>query len=124
MHVRRWLGSAVLGTVVCSFAASAADARPSATAVPKPVPARGASDFLNTIGVATHVGSPNRPYVNTSLVKQRLAELGIRHVRDSVSIPLNPTDITDLGILAKAGIRFDFVSPLPMANTTADKGRI
>ena len=47
-------------------------------------PAPRADDFVDSIGVCTHWSYANTPYVKAyDLVKQRLAESGIRHVRDA-----------------------------------------
>ena len=47
-------------------------------------PAPRADDFVDSIGVCTHWSYENTPYAKAyDLVKQHLAESGIRHVRDA-----------------------------------------
>ncbi|WP_432505526.1 NPCBM/NEW2 domain-containing protein [Kineococcus arenarius] len=56
---------------------------PSAQAASLPaVPAQMADSFVDSIGVATHLTYTGTPYMNYPLVKQRLQESGIRHLRD------------------------------------------
>ncbi len=47
-----------------------------------PVRVANASAFVDSIGVNTHLYYTNTAYSNYPLVKQRLRELGIRHIRD------------------------------------------
>ena len=44
--------------------------------------ARGADDFVESIGVATHLTYGDTAYRNYPLIAQRLSESGIRHIRD------------------------------------------
>lgn len=48
------------------------------------IPAKKSDDFINSIGVAVHLYRTNGPYGNGTNVKNRLAELGIKHVRDQI----------------------------------------
>lgn len=54
-------------------------ALPAASAAVVPADARG---FVDTIGVNTHLWYTDTQYNNYAMVKQRLRELGVRHVRD------------------------------------------
>jgi hypothetical protein len=47
-----------------------------------PEPARPADSFVDSIGVATHYNYDDTPYGNFAQVESRLAELGVRHIRD------------------------------------------
>jgi hypothetical protein len=59
---------------------------------------RRADDFVESIGVVTHHNYLDRPYNDWSLVKQRLQEIGIRYVRDSVDMPDRLNELEALGI--------------------------
>jgi hypothetical protein len=61
-------------------------------------PAPRADDFVDSIGVCTHWGYLDTPYgKNYALAKQRLAESGIRHVRDGLG-PRNAELFHELGV--------------------------
>ena len=47
-----------------------------------PEPARTADSFVDSMGVATHYNYDDTPYGNFAQVESRLAELGVRHIRD------------------------------------------
>ena len=82
----RW-GAPLLFSVFCSLFTSVADAEQ----------ARSADAFVDSIGVCSHWGYGDTPYgFAYDKVKQKLAETGIRHVRDGFSdrIP----DLAKLGI--------------------------
>lgn len=58
-------------------------AAPAAFAAPAPVPAQPADAFVDGLGVNTHFSWNDSAYcVNKQLMKDRLAELGVKHVRD------------------------------------------
>jgi hypothetical protein len=46
-----------------------------------------AADFVDSIGVNVHLGYTDTPYWDFELVKSRLVELGVRHVRDGLPSP-------------------------------------
>lgn len=46
-----------------------------------------AADFVDSIGVNVHLGYTDTPYWDFDLVKTRLVELGVRHVRDGLPSP-------------------------------------
>lgn len=48
----------------------------------EPRPAASADSFVDSMGVATHFNYGDTPYGNLPMIKQRLGELGIRHIRD------------------------------------------
>lgn len=68
--------------------------------------ARTAYSFVDSIGVNTHIHYYDTAYGNYPLVKQRLQELGVRHIRDGGS---DPTWIQRINDLASAGIRSTIV---------------
>jgi hypothetical protein len=64
-------------------------------------------NFVERIGLVTHLGNPNLPYVNNYAgVKVRLGELGIRYIRRGADG--SPYDRVDL--FNDHGIRFNFLS--------------
>jgi hypothetical protein len=75
-----------------------------APATAAPVKARAADGFVDSIGVNLHTSFSDTPYVSQfALVKQRLAELGVRHVRD-VLAPDRTDQYQRLGELGAAGL--------------------
>ncbi len=72
-----------------------------------PVDARA---FVDTIGVNTHLWYGDTPYGDYAMVKRRLLELGIRHVRDALAPAGTKTffdRVTDLGA---AGIKSTLIA--------------
>ncbi len=74
--------------------------------------ARSAFDFVNSIGVNTHLNYFDRNYGNFPFVEQELRSIGIRHLRDGIH--LQNADYNNLLYgrwveLGKFGIRFDAV---------------
>lgn len=74
--------------------------------------ARSAFDFVNSIGVNTHLNYFDRTYGNFPFVEQELRSIGIRHLRDGIH--LQNADYNNLLYgrwieLGKFGIRFDAV---------------
>ncbi len=85
------------------------------------VQARQADAFVDSIGVNVHTAFSDTPYVaEFAAVKQRLAELGVRHVRD-VLFPARPDQYQRLDELAAAGVGSTLVigSPAEPAGTMA-----
>lgn len=78
--------------------------------------ARRADDFVESIGVNTHLRYLNTPYVNyTQIVKPRLLQAGIRYIRDGD----DASDTEFMGKvadLASSGIRTDLIMEPPTAN--------
>lgn len=68
--------------------------------------ARSAASFLDSIGINTHIHYYDTAYGNFSLIKQRLQELGVRHIRDGGS---DPTWIQRINELAGVGIKSTIV---------------
>lgn len=67
--------------------------------------AKPADSFVDSIGVNVHLGYDETPYYEQfSAVKQRLVELGVRHVRDGIS-PGREDQYAALNELAGAGIK-------------------
>ena len=69
--------------------------------------AKSADSFVDSIGVGTHWGYPDSPYGSKyNAVKQKLVELGVRHVRDSGS---SDVIIGKMKQLASVGIKTTFI---------------
>ncbi len=75
----------------------------------QPAPARSASSFINSIGVAVHINYIDTAYGKyNEIVKPRLQELGIRHIRDGVS-PSDMDTQQKFNDLATLGIKSTLV---------------
>ena len=83
VHLAKLLPWFFLGTIL--FACSGLFVPMSKT---QPEQARSADSFINSMGVAVHINYTDTAYGNYDLIKSRLQELGIRHIRDGV----NPSD--------------------------------
>jgi hypothetical protein len=95
-----WLLALLLAAVVCGQAPAAA----------APTPSRTADSFVGSIGVNTHFYYSDTPYVEKfSLVKQRLAELGVRHVRENIAPNDRPDQYQRLRELAAMGVKADLI---------------
>lgn len=96
---RRRRLSALLGALGASAALALAPAAASAEE------ARSAGSFVDSIGVDTHTSYSDTPYASQfATVRQRLVELGVRHVREDLA-PQRPDQYERLNQLAAAGIR-------------------
>lgn len=74
--------------------------------------ARSAYDFVNSIGVNTHLNYFDRTYGNFALVERELTSVGILHVRDGVHLQNADYNHSVYGRwvqLGRNGIRFDAV---------------
>jgi hypothetical protein len=74
--------------------------------------ARSAYDFVNSIGVNTHLNYFDRVYGNFQLVERELQSIGIHHLRDGVHLQNSDYNLAVYGRwaeLGKLGIRFDAV---------------
>lgn len=72
----------------------------------------GAYDFVNSIGLNTHLNYYDRTYGNFSLVQRELKSLGVRHLRDGVHLQDPGYNAALYGrwiALGRLGIRFDAV---------------
>ena len=72
--------------------------------------AKDAQVFVDSIGVNTHINYFDRLYGNFDLLKQRLEESGIRHVRDGAVLQNDAYNRTVYGrwrTLASFGVKFD-----------------
>lgn len=73
---------------------------------------RSANDFINSIGLNTHLSYFDRLYGNFPLVEGKLKSLGVLHLRDGVHLQNQDYNTTLFGrwiSLGKMGIRFDAV---------------
>jgi hypothetical protein len=122
MTRRRFLGgagSALAGMVTVPgafIAPSAAAGQSAANPVSWPggaQAARRADDFVEAIGVNTHLRYLNTPYASyTQIVKPRLLEAGIRYIRDGSD--LSDTEfLGKVSDLARSGIRSDLIMQPP-----------
>lgn len=71
-----------------------------------------AYDFVNSIGVNTHLNYFDRTYGNFAMVERELKSIGIRHVRDGVHLmnaDYNKAVYSRWAQLGSMGIRFDAV---------------
>ena len=101
------LGSRLSDNVPQLFAASYAS-----NAGPVLETARSAYDFVNSIGVNTHLNYFDRIYGNFPLVEGELQSIGIRHLRDGIHLQNADYNRDVYGRwvqLGKIGIRFDAV---------------
>jgi hypothetical protein len=74
--------------------------------------AQSACDFVNSIGVNTHINYFDRTYGNFQLFEGELKSIGIRHVRDGVHLlnaDYNKAVYSRWSQLGSIGIRFDAV---------------
>jgi len=72
-----------------------------------PVDARA---FVDTIGVNTHLWYGDTPYVDYAMVKRRLMELGVRHIRDGLD-PAGTSTFSDrVNDLGAAGIKSTLIA--------------
>lgn len=62
-----------------------------------------AADFVDSVGVQTHMSYVDTPYADWPRVMAELTRLGVHHIRDA--LPLNPAFIKGHQQLAAAGIR-------------------
>ena len=101
--------AAGLGTV-CLLAMLSTMALGAQTAAATAVPARSADAFVGSIGVNTHFYYTGTPYVDSfSVVKQRLAELGVRHIRENIAPNDRPDQYRRLRELSALGIKADLI---------------
>src|SRR5918998_1731657 len=74
--------------------------------------ARSADDFVSSIGVNTHVIYDDTAYGNFNLVRDRLRELGVRHIRDGLCGSC-AWQHDRLNALAADGIKADLIVGTP-----------
>jgi len=75
------------------------------------------TSFVDSIGINTHLATPNTPYSNIATVATSLGYLGIDYIRDNISTSALGT--SSYSALAAAGYKFDFVVT-PATNGTVD----
>jgi hypothetical protein len=69
------------------------------------VVAQRADDFVESIGVNTHIRYTDKPYKNVAMVRQRLQEMGIRYIRDDVGRPDLLNQLGDVKIVGMVETR-------------------
>ncbi len=112
--MRNWIRErqAALAPLLAVPAVLVAVALP-ATAAAAPVAASPADSLVGSIGVNVHFDYTGTPYQSDfATVKQRLLELGVRHVRDFLSNE-RPDQVHSLNELAAAGIGSDLILGSP-----------
>jgi hypothetical protein len=88
-----------------ALAVAASLALTPAVASAAPEPAKAADSFVDSIGVNTHTYYSDTAYYSRfDLVKQRLAELGVRHIRENLE-PERPDQYQRLNELAASGVK-------------------
>jgi hypothetical protein len=97
-----WLVATLLAVALLGQSATTADAAPT--------PSRPADSLVGSIGINTHFYYSDTPYVQSfDLVKQRLSELGVRHVRENIAPDDRPDQYRRLRELAATGIKADLI---------------
>lgn len=99
----------LLGAVACAAALAILFA-PRASSALETEQARDAQTFVDSIGVNTHINYFDRLYGNFDLLRQRLEESGIRHVRDGAVLQNDAYNRNVYGrwrTLASFGVKFD-----------------
>ena len=84
---------------------------PQATAAP--VVAKQADAVVESIGVNTHLGYSDTLYDNFPVVRQKLLDLGVRYIREGVSLG-RPGLYSKLRQLASDGIHLDVIAGEPL----------
>lgn len=108
---------AMVATMAAGPAAAATPVAPVA------VQAVRVADFIDTLGVNTHLGYNDGGYANVRAVLRDLNYLGIRQVRDSTPDPNGGSPyrayLASIAVAVKAGIRFDLVVDPALPITTS-----
>lgn len=94
-----------LGAIVVALVALVSAALSPTPASADSEAAKSADSFVESIGVDTHTSYSDTPYgEDFATVKQRLAELGVRHIREDL-LPKRPDQYEHFDELAAIGIR-------------------
>ena len=112
---RRWIATlgACISTSVCLLLT------PVSPAEAAPTLSRPADSFVGSIGINTHLYYSDTPYGEKfELVKKRLAELGVRHVRENLAPNYRPDQYQHLRELAAMGIKADLILGDPTNGTS------
>lgn len=109
-----WVWIALLLTVYCQSRCSGQNSNHANTAANAVVTntAQSAFDFMNSVGVNTHLNYFDRTYGDIGLVERELKSLGVRHLRDGAHLQNADYNKELYGRwtrLGGAGIRFDAV---------------
>jgi hypothetical protein len=78
-----------------------------------PERAKGADDFVESIGVNVHLGFSHTVYAQHDVIQDKLVELGLRHIRDGVGGG-RPDVYRTMRALASRGIKVTFVVGDPL----------
>src|SRR4051812_40267516 len=115
MHPRLLAVLLVLGglaptTNVGGLTSSAAAAVSPTT--PPPVQAVSADDLVDGFGLCVHVGFLDTPYRDAAVVRDALSDLGVRHVRDELTLN-TPWQYASMRTVAATGVKFDLITGNP-----------
>lgn len=113
---RNWKAVAALIIVAFGVGLWWSEARQRVTALPER-PARSAADFVDSIGVNTHLHYTDTVYSDfDEIVRPRLTELGVRHVRDAVytydGVSSDTFVYRRMRALGQDGIRFMLITSI------------
>ena len=100
---------AVLGAPAANAAAPGGNGRQQAIT---PIDAISADSVVDSYGVGIHLNFLNTPYADADAVAQKLADLGVRHVRDDLFLA-SPRQYAAIATVAQRGIGFDLIMGRP-----------
>ncbi|KQW49052.1 hypothetical protein ASC77_10120 [Nocardioides sp. Root1257] len=117
-----------LALLVCSLVVSAGGLLPAAPAHAAaatrpdrsriaPIAAVPADSVVDAYGVGIHLNFLDTPYADADAVAQRLADLGVRHVRDDLFLD-SPRQYAAIATVAQRGIGFDLIMGRPDSGAT------
>ena len=111
--------SALAGlAAVAAPALPVASAPPAAAATLSSVAAVQADSVVDSYGVGVHLAWLDTPYRNADTVADKLAELGVRHVRDDLYQD-NPGQYAAIKTVADRGVKFDLIMGDPTSSYSA-----
>lgn len=112
-YLAAWVALLLIAAVV-AYRAGGSDDRPPASShrSVRPVSVANARAFVDSIGVNTHLHYADTAYANYPMVRRRLRELGVKHIRDAVvaSAPYQPPRLEGL---ARVGIKANLIVHKP-----------
>jgi len=80
--------------------------------------ARSADSFVDSIGINTHLNNQGRIYDTgyDTIIKPKILELGLRRIRDNVTLTSQKAYYTRVNDLGQAGIKFTYICGKPVEN--------
>ena len=70
---------------------------------------------VDSIGVGTHLGYIETSYADFGLIRKRLEQLGVLHIRDEIYPHPSPRELREIAVLGESGIRADVIAGDPNA---------